>query len=166
MPRYSTAAIQDITFLGNTVPVNSQPQDVVFSEIYKHIPSDLRLSWSNDLIFNHETMDYEIASHLLAYVQRLFLMLITQKGTNPEDPNFGWDFEYLIDKPDYLIEKYLPIIADDVKRAVESDTDTLAVDNVVASLVRLDEQTGYIKVEVFVKPKNFEDVLAITVTIE
>jgi len=165
MPRYSTANIEDISLLGNTVSVGQQPKDVVFSEIYKHIPSDLKLSWSNDLIFNHEKMDYEIASHLLAYVQRTFLRLITQRGSNPEDPTFGWDFEYLIDKPDYTVKQYLPIIADDVKRAVELDPDTLEVSNVTASLVAIDNQTSYIKVEVSIRPKNFEDVLGITFTI-
>ena len=165
MPRYSTANIEDITILGNTVSVGKQPQDVAFSDIYKHIPSDLKLSWSNDLVFNHETMDYEVASHLLAYVQRIFLKLITQRGTNPEDPTFGWDFEYLIDKPDYVVKQYLPIVAEDVKRAVESDPDTLSVQNVTASLVVIDEQSSYIKVEISLKPKNFEDILGITLTI-
>lgn len=166
MPRYSIANIEDITILGNTVSVGKQPHDVAFSEIYTHIPSDLKLSWSDDLIFNHEKMDYEVASHLLGYIQRLFLKLITQKGTNPEAPQFGWDFEYLVDKPDYLVKQYLPIVADDVKRAIEADPDTLEVRSVTASLVQLDEQTSYIKVELTIKPKNFEDVLSITFTIK
>ena len=165
MPRYSTANIEDVTLLEHTVSVGSQPSDVDFSEIYKHIPSDLKLSWSDDLIFNHEKMDYEIASHILGYVQRLFLKLITQKGTNPEDPTFGWDFEYLIDKPDYLIKQYLPLVADDVKRAVEEDPDTLVVKNVTASLVTLDEQSSYIKVEVTAKPKNSEEIVSFTLTL-
>lgn len=165
MPRYSTASVLNVEVLKNPASIAKKPKDVDMRETYTHIPSDLKLSWSNDLVFNDETVDYEIAHHIEAYAQRLFLRLITQKGTDPANPNFGWDFEYLIDKPDTLIKEYLPIIVRDVKYAVESDSDTLSVENVEASLVNVDNQTSYIKVSVTVKVRGFEDILALAIKI-
>jgi len=165
VPRYSTASVLNVEVLKNPASIEKEPEGIDMRNTYKHIPSDLKLSWSNDLIFNKETLDYNIAHHVEAYAQRLFLMLITQRGTDPSNPNFGWDFEYLIDKPDTLIKEYLPIIVRDVKFVVESDPDTLAVENVEASLVTVDNQTSYIKVAVTVKVRDFADILSLAIKI-
>lgn len=166
MPRFSQVSLQEVVIGDNYVPLVPHDRNINFKELYVHVPSDLLLSWNGDLVFDHETMDYKVADHLIAWVQRLYLMLITQKGTNPEAPNFGWDFEYLIDLSDFEATKLLPQVIRDVKDALESDPDTLKVEDIVASVVRKDNQTSYIKLDIYVKPKNFSDIVQLSLKIE
>ena len=166
MPRYSSANIENVEILKNPVSVEKYPSGIDYSSTYKNLPSDLALSWDNDLVFDSDIADYKISQHLLAYAQRLFLALITQRGSNPESPTFGWDFSYLIDKPVSYVKDLLPSVVNDVKKLLEDDPDTLSVDKVEAAIVRVDKEESFLRISIVVRPKKSSDIISFSLRIE
>lgn len=164
MPRYDSLNVRDFRLLNNTVPVRNRAPVANFRGLtsYDNLTSDAKLDWSGDLVFDEKSQDLELAHTVEAYVQNLYHRLVTQSGQHPESGEFGWSYSYLYSLNVVEQKRMLPKVIRDVRDAIKSDLDTLAVIDVSAYIERIDSHHHNIVIEAIVKPRSVNDELQIT----
>lgn len=158
MPRYSSFQVKSAQTLQNSPPLSvSDKLEAANNKNYLELANDMRISWDGDLKIDSNTGDYIISYNLEAFTQRLYRKLITQQGTYPGDPNFGWNFEYLFSLPLKEQENMLPYIAKDIKKSLEQDPEVSTVSDLILRIVRDDFRSHKIEIEVLVIPFGYNN---------
>lgn len=163
MPRYASFQIKSAEVLKNSPPLSVESKlRANQAKNYTDLSNDLRISWDGDLKIDENTGDYVVSYDLEAFTQRLYRRLITQKGTYPGEPDFGWDFEYLFGIPVSEQRELLPYIAKELEKSLLLDSEVSSVSDIKIQIVRDDFRSHKIVIEVLVIPKGYNSNISIS----
>jgi hypothetical protein len=153
MPRWNSLQIVNTYIQRDNVLSVFDPYkgQLNFKNQQQTLPNDIRLNYDGDIDFNDS--DLIFVYNLEAFVQRLYFYLITPRGTLPGFPNFGTNIEFFIGKMNNQID--LNALVRLMNSNLEEFEDIEYVNDITASLIR-ENQSYYIKINLDIKPRNFE----------
>lgn len=161
MPRYDNVVIRDVRIKKNAASVRDSEGVGDFSSVrqYENISNDAKVDWSGDIVFDESTGDLLLAYNIEALVQNIYHRLITNLGSQPGEPSYGWPFEYLYQLNVVQQKALLPKMVRDIETSLKRDPDIVSVLDVRARIERQDMQTHNVIIEIEIKPKGVSDIL-------